>query len=71
MKVEFRSIYLLYFQSYLSEMLSASTLPQAIAGKDEVIFGNILEIYEFHQWYDVIPRNLWLVFETVLFNLHL
>ena len=42
----------LVFQCYLEEMLkSKHEIPGGIAGKEETIFGNMREIYEFHNKY--------------------
>lgn len=42
------SIYLFTFQNFLYPMLDSPDVPDPLIGKHEIIFGNIEEIYEFH-----------------------
>ena len=44
-------MYFFAHQCYMSEMMNSSNqslLPQGIAGRHETIFGNMKEIYDFH-----------------------
>lgn len=50
-QVEFNSLlkWKWFFQTYLWEMTSGSEdVPPGLSNKDDVVFGNIQDIYEFH-----------------------
>ncbi len=41
----------MYAQTFLWEMTSGAEIPSGIVNKEHVIFGNMQEIYEFHNKY--------------------
>ena len=50
----------MWLQCYMNEMTSCSSglLPVGIAGREDVIFGNIVEIHEFHKkWVDFTVQS--------------